>query len=210
MKKITILIIDDQQLVREAWSSLLITSPGFKITGSTESITEAIKIAANKHPHVILLEVSLKGKLSSPFVPKLLASSPRSRIIALTAHALPAYRLKMFKKGALGYITKNSSKKELIEGIMKVVKGETYICAEMKEIEKNPQKRPVKRDLFHTLTNRELQVMKLIKAGLSSKKIAFKMNLSWKTIEVHRYNIFKKLNLKKASVLINLMHKKGL
>ena len=107
----------------------------------------------------------------------------------------------------MGYVTKNSSKEEMIDAIMEVSDGHTYICNEIKTIlahqqleDKNHQPE------ISTLTQREMDIVMLIKEGLSSREIADKLNITYKTVEVHRYNILKKLNLKNTASLVNFIN----
>lgn len=118
----------------------------------------------------------------------------------------------MLQSGASGYVTKNSSKEELFEALVDVQKGNRYICEEVKnilahqELDDSGESGP---DL-NLLSRRELDVVQLIKEGLSSKEIAQKLDLSLKTVEVHRYNILKKLNLKNTAALVNFINSQGL
>jgi two-component system invasion response regulator UvrY len=118
----------------------------------------------------------------------------------------------MIQSGASGYVTKNSSKEELFAALVEVQKGNKYICEEVKnilahqELDENIDSGP---DL-NALSQRELDVVKLIKEGLFSKEIAQKLDLSLKTVEVHRYNILKKLNLKNTAALVNFINSQGL
>ena len=122
-------------------------------------------------------------------------------------HSQPAYAKKMLQMGARGYVTKNSSKEEMIQAILEVHQGNKYICDEIKNIisdqlldekENSPN--------INTLTEREMQIINLIKEGLSSKEIANSLNISLKTVEVHRHNILKKLKLKNSASLVNFIN----
>jgi len=122
-------------------------------------------------------------------------------------YSIPAYAKKLLQNGAMGYVTKNSSKEEMIDAIMEVSDGHTYICNEIKTIlahqqleDKNHQPE------ISTLTQREMDIVMLIKEGLSSREIADKLNITYKTVEVHRYNILKKLNLKNTASLVNFIN----
>lgn len=130
----------------------------------------------------------------------------------MSMHSMPVYARRILQSGASGYVTKNSSKEELFEALVEVEKGNKYICEEVKnilahqELEESPEAGP---DL-NLLSKRELEVVQLIKEGLSSKEIAQKLDLSLKTVEVHRYNILKKLNLKNTAALVNFINSQGL
>ena len=117
----------------------------------------------------------------------------------------------MLQLGAMGYVTKNSSKEEMITAIVEVSNGKRYICQEVKTIleELEADGNPDSADM-NNLSRRELDIIKLIKEGLSSKEIALQLDISLKTVEVHRYNILKKLKLKNTAALVNFINTKGL
>ena len=122
-------------------------------------------------------------------------------------HSQPAYAKKMLQIGAKGYVTKNSSKEEMIKAIIEVNNGNKYICEEIKNnisemiLEENKDVPSV-----NSLTEREIQIINLIKEGLSSKEIASNLNISLKTVEVHRHNVLKKLKLKNSASLVNFIN----
>lgn len=122
-------------------------------------------------------------------------------------HSQPAYAKKMLQIGAKGYVTKNSSKEEMIKAILEVNEGSKYICEEIKNniselvLEENKDMPNV-----NALTEREIQIINLIKEGQSSKEIATSLNISLKTVEVHRHNVLKKLKLKNSASLVNFIN----
>ena len=122
-------------------------------------------------------------------------------------HSQPAYAKKMLQIGARGYVTKNSSKEEMMKAIMEVYEGNKYICDEIKNniselvLEENKEVPNV-----NALTEREIQIINLIKEGMSSKEIAANLNISLKTVEVHRHNVLKKLKLKNSASLVNFIN----
>jgi DNA-binding NarL/FixJ family response regulator len=123
---------------------------------------------------------------------------------------MPAYAKKMLKMGASGYVTKNSSRQELIKTILEVHEGKTYICEEVKNIIIRNELEPEAKPDINLLSKRELEIVQFIKQGLSSKEISTELSLSLKTIEVHRYNILKKLDLPNAAALVNFVNHNGI
>jgi DNA-binding NarL/FixJ family response regulator len=123
-----------------------------------------------------------------------------------------AYSKKMLAAGARGYVTKNSSKEELFMAICKVYKGSIYICDDLKDKTSNdPQgKEEILTARLNTLTRRELDIIACVRQGLSSREISSKINVSPKTVNVHRYNILKKLGLNNVAMLVDLANSKGL
>jgi DNA-binding NarL/FixJ family response regulator len=137
--------------------------------------------------------------------------SPGAKIIGISMHSMPAYARRMLQMGAMGYVTKNSSKDELLTAITEVNSGRKYVCDEVKNI--LAQQELVEEGThpdMNVLSRREIDVVQLIKEGLSSKEIAIRLDITLKTVEVHRYNILKKLNLKNTAALVNFINAQGL
>lgn len=212
MERTTILLVDDHKLIRDSWSFILNSDPRFIVVGETSSGEEAIEIAREKRPKIILMDVNMSPINGFDATKQIHKISPDSRIIAVSMHTMPAYAKRMLQLGAMGYVTKNSSKEEMIKAIVEVSNGKKYICEEVKailadqELEENSDRGGDMNDL----SRRELDIIKLIKEGLSSKEIALQLDISLKTVEVHRYNVLKKLKLKNTAALVNYINAKGL
>jgi two-component system, NarL family, invasion response regulator UvrY len=133
--------------------------------------------------------------------------SPGSKIIGVSMHSQPAYAKKMLRLGAKGYVTKNSPRQEMLEAIAEVSKNNVYICQEVKNILSDQLLNgdQVTPDI-NNLSDREMQIVRSLKDGLSSKEIAAELSISLKTVEVHRHNILKKLKLKNTVSLINFIN----
>ncbi|MEP7377828.1 MAG: response regulator transcription factor [Chitinophagaceae bacterium] len=211
MQKITILLVDDHKLIRDSWSFILNSDSRFLVVGETSSGEEAVEIAREKRPKIILMDVNMTPVNGFDATKQIHKISPESKIIAVSMHTMPAYAKRMMQLGAMGYVTKNSSKEEMIAAIVEVSNGKKYICNEVKTIlaEQELDENPETADM-NNLSRRELDIIKLIKEGLSSKEIALQLDISLKTVEVHRYNILKKLKLKNTAALVNFINTKGL
>jgi DNA-binding NarL/FixJ family response regulator len=132
------------------------------------------------------------------------------KIIGVSMHSMPAYVKKMLKMGSSGFVTKNSTKEELFEAIIQVCQGKTYICEEVKQIvAKQEFETDESKPDISILSRRELEVVQLIKNGLSSREISSRLGVSLRTIEVHRYKILKKLTLPNAAALVNFVNHQG-
>jgi DNA-binding NarL/FixJ family response regulator len=211
MEKITILLVDDHKLIRESWSFILNSDPRFQVIGETSSADEAVEIAKEKKPKIVLMDINMtpvNGFEATKLVRKF---SPGSKVIGISMHSMPAYARRMLQMGAMGYVTKNSSKDELLTAIIEVHSGKKYICDEVKNIlaQQELEEDGGQPDM-NVLSRREIDIVQLIKEGLSSKEIALRLEISLKTVEVHRYNILKKLNLKNTAALVNFINAHGL
>jgi len=211
MGKITILLVDDHKLIRDSWSFILNSDSRFQVIGETSNADEAVEIARTKKPDIVLMDINMtpvNGFEATKLVRKY---SPGSKIIGISMHSMPAYARRMLQIGAMGYVTKNSSKDELITSIVEVYGGKKYICEEVKNIlaQQELEDEGGTPDM-NVLSRRELDIVQLIKEGLSSKEIALRLDISLKTVEVHRYNILKKLSLKNTAALVNFINVHGL
>jgi DNA-binding NarL/FixJ family response regulator len=207
MSKINILIADDHKLIRETWSYILNSDARFQVIGECGDAQEAVELAKTKRPHVVLMDINMTPFSGLEATQRIRKISPGSKVIGVSMHSQPAYAKKMLQMGARGYVTKNSSKEEMIKAILEVNHGNKYICDEIKNII-SEQLLDEKEDSpnINALTEREMQIINFIKEGLSSKEIATSLNISLKTVEVHRHNILKKLKLKNSASLVNFIN----
>lgn len=211
MDKISIMLVDDHKLIRESWSYILNNDSRFQVIAQSGNGEDAVEIAKEQKPRIVLMDINM-SPLNGFEVTKLLRKfSPGSKVIGMSMHSMPAYAKRMLQIGAMGYVTKNSSKVELIDAITEVNDGRKYVCAEVKNILAQ-QELVDEAGLpdMNTLSRREIDIVQLIKEGLSSKEIAVQLGISLKTVEVHRYNILKKLNLKNTAALVNYTNSQGL
>lgn len=212
MQKISILLVDDHRLIRDSWSFILNSDPRFEVIGETSNGEEAIRIAREKRPDIILMDVNMTPVNGFDATKQIRKFSPGSRIIGVSMHSMPAYAKRMLQLGAMGYVTKNSSKDEMITAVLEVHNGHKFICDEVKTIlaQQELEEGSSTTNDLNNLSRRELDIINLIKEGHSSKEIALKLDISLKTVEVHRYNILKKLNLKNTASLVNFINTQGL
>ena len=207
MEKISILIADDHKLIRETWSFILNNDTRFTVVAECGDSEQAVEMARTKKPQIVLMDINMTPISGFEATEKIRKVSPGSKVIGVSMHSQPAYAKKMLQIGARGYVTKNSSKEEMITAILEVHAGNKYICDEIKNniselvLEENKDVPNV-----NALTEREIQIINLIKEGQSSKEIAVTLNISLKTVEVHRHNILKKLKLKNSASLVNFIN----
>jgi DNA-binding NarL/FixJ family response regulator len=207
MKKVSIMIVDDHTLIRETWSFLLGKNENFEVVAECGDGERAIELARDKRPDIVLLDINMAPMSGFDVLKMIRKFSPGSKIIGVSMHSQPAYAKKMLRLGAKGYVTKNSPRQEMLEAISEVSNNQIYICQEVKNIlseqmlngdQMNPD--------INNLSDREMQIVRALKEGLSSKEIAGSLNISLKTVEVHRHNILKKLKLKNTVSLINFIN----
>ncbi|MGZ3836979.1 MAG: response regulator [Flavisolibacter sp.] len=211
MKKITIVVVDDHRLVREMWQELFRSRLDIEVIGDSGLFNEAVELIRSKRPDIVLLDINLAESSGFDIVPLVKKYAPGTKIISVSMHAQPAYAKKMLQLGAMGYVTKNSSREEIFLAIRQVLEGKKFICQEIKEIisDKVMVDGPAAPHI-NDLSLREVEIIKYIKEGHSSKEIASHLCISIRTVEVHRHNILKKLKLKNSAALVSFIHNKDL
>ena len=207
MEKITILIADDHKLIRETWKYLLSTEDQYEVVADCGSADEAVEQAKLKRPGIVLMDIDMPPFSGIEATKMIRKRSPGSRIIGVSMHCHPTYVKKMMQSGARGFITKNSSREEMLQGIFEVSKGNLFLCSEIENIMSadrifEEEGRPS----INTLTTREIEIVGYIKEGLSSREIASVLHLSLKTVQGHRQNIHKKLKLNNSAALVNYIN----
>jgi DNA-binding NarL/FixJ family response regulator len=211
MGKITVLIVDDHTLIRETWSFLVGRNENFEVIAEVGDGQKAIDIARDKRPNIVLLDINMTPLNGFDVLKMIRKQSPGSKVIAVSMHSQPAYAKKMLRMGAKGYITKNSPRQEMLDAILDVNNGNTYICQEVKNILSDQMLSEEDNAAgLNQLSEREIEVINQIRDGLSSKEIADRLAISIKTVEVHRHNILKKLKVKNTASLINYINSSGL
>jgi DNA-binding NarL/FixJ family response regulator len=203
---IKILIADDHKLIRETWTYILNRDSRFKVVGSCSNSEEAVKMTEEIHPNVVLMDINMVPFSGIEATRQIRELSPETRVIGVTMHSQPAFAKKMLQFGASGYVTKNSSREEMVTAILEVSKGNKFVCEEIKDLIAENTEDQDTNTAVNTLTEREMDVINLIRQGNSSKDISRKLEISIKTVEVHRHNILKKLKLKNAASLIHFMN----
>jgi two-component system invasion response regulator UvrY len=211
MEKITVLMVCDYRLVMEAWATLFTSDGRFIVIGQTDNAEAAYGIASRQRPNVVVVDINISPGDGIEIIKNIRRFSPQSRTIGISTHNLPVYAKKMLQAGAMGYVTKNSPKEELINALVSVRSGSRYICEEVKQVIVEDQFRiDTPEHGLRKLTRTELNIIQAIKEGLSSKEIAVQFHIALKTVEVHRYNILKKLSMRNVAALVNYMHEQGL
>ena len=207
MEKITILIADDHKLIRETWTYILNSDERFEVVAECGDAEQAVELAKELSPNIILMDINMAPFNGFEATEQIRKVSPDSKIIGVSMHSQPAYAKKMLQVGARGYVTKNSSKEEMFNAITEVYNGHKYVCDEIKTIISD-QLLDDNQDVpsINSLTEREMQIIHHIREGHSSKEIASQLDISLKTVEVHRHNILKKLKLRNSASLVNFIN----
>jgi DNA-binding NarL/FixJ family response regulator len=211
MKKISLAIVDDHKMIRQLWTKMFADNINIEVTGEAGTLEEAVEMIKTTRPDIVLLDINLAKESGMDAVPLIRKFSPGTRIIAASTHNQPSYAKKMLQLGAKAYVTKNSSYEEMVIAIEEVMKGNIYVCTEIKNIlaDQDINIDPGTPDI-KDLSFREMEIIKLMKDGLSSKEISLQLEIAIRTVEVHRHNILKKLQLKNTASLLNFINNSDL
>jgi DNA-binding NarL/FixJ family response regulator len=202
--KISVLLVDDHNLVRRGFRRILEDEPDIAVVGEAADGPSAIRLADELHPKVIVMDCAMPGMNGLEATRKILARHPTAMVLMLSMHPEETLVRQALDAGARGYVLKNAVDLELGAAIRRVVNGETVLDSQLKR----PATLRGKRNAG--LTPRELEVLQMIVDGKSNKEIATVLDLSANTVAVHRANMMDTLGLHKAAELVVYAIRNGL
>lgn len=213
-KQYRIAIAEDHTILREGLRALLISEPDFNIVCEAGDGRDAIQCIEEHQPDLILMDLSMPRMNGLEAIKEIKKRSRATMVIALTVHKSEEYILATLQAGADGYLLKDTTHAELVSAIRHVLSGKRYLSPGVSEkvIEGYlEEKRIVKtRTAWDTLTKREREILKLIAEGYKNKEIADYLCVSLKTVEKHRTNLMKKLDIHNVATLTAFAMEKGL
>ena len=203
-KKITVLLVDDHSLVRRGFRRMLEDETDMHVVGEAGSGEDAIKLAKEFHPQVVVMDCALPGMNGLQATRQIMEDSPHAAVLMLSMHTESTWVRQAVEAGAKGYILKNAMELDLGAAIRKVAAGETVFDPQVE------QKSVLKGERSAALTQRELEVLQMIVDGKSNKEIATVLDLSANTVAVHRANIMNSLGIHKTAELVVYAIRAGL
>ncbi len=213
-KPYRIVIAEDYTILREGLRSLIASDPDFQVVGEAEDGQAAMRCVEEFKPDLVLMDLSMPRISGMDAISELKRQRPQIKIIALTVHKEEEYVVEALRAGADGYMLKDTTHGELMVAIKNVLDGNRYISPGVSDrlIEAYLEaKGPVKvGSPWDSLTSRERQVLKLIAEGSKNREVADYLCISVKTVEKHRANLMKKLDLHSASELTAYAATRGL
>ena len=216
MSAMTILLAEDHQIVRQGLRALLESEPDFRIVGEASDGLEAIQLVEQLRPDVVLVDLMMPGLNGLDVTKAVKQRSPQTQIIILSMHDSEAYVVEALKKGAAGYVLKKSSARDLVEAINRVTAGHRYLSPSLSEraldayvlhMRQAQESGPTP---YETLTPRERETLRLAAEGYTNAEIALRLSISPRTVEVHRANMMRKLNLRTATDLVRYALQQGI
>ena len=208
--KITVIVVDDHELVRTGIISLLQSVENIKVVGEAASGERAIELAQKYQPAVVLMDVRMPGIGGLQATINIIRSCPNTKIIALTVCNDDLFPTKLLQAGAHGYLTKNTSRDEIEVAIKNVLQNKRYISPEIASKIALKHLSDQGSPPFELLSERELQVTMMITSGHKVQEISDVLFLSPKTVNSYRYRIFEKLQIKNDVELTRLAMKYGI
>lgn len=208
---IKVLLVDDHELVRTGIKRLLADVQGLKVIGEAETGEDAIKVAREKQPDVVLMDARMPGIGGLEATKRILRYNPDLKVIALTVHGEEPFPSMFLQAGAAGYLTKGAGVDEMVRAIKQVFAGQHYLAPEIAQQLALRQFTGAKEpNPFESLSEREMQVMMMITAGQKVQDISDKLCLSPKTVNTYRYRLFEKLGVNGDVELTHLAIRHGI
>ncbi|EHK90464.1 MULTISPECIES: two-component system response regulator NarL [Aggregatibacter] len=206
--KLKVLIIDDHPLMRRGIKQLVELEEGFEVVGGAGNGTEGINLALQTSPDLIILDLNMKGLSGLDTLKALRAEGVDARIVILTVSDAKNDIFTLIDAGADGYLLKDTEPDTLLSQLKRIAQGEVILSDSIKNLllERQSSQEPI-----YSLTDREMDVLRLIATGLSNKQIAGQLFISEETVKVHIRNLLRKLNVhsRVAATVLYFEHKNG-
>jgi DNA-binding NarL/FixJ family response regulator len=202
-----LLLVDDHSLIRAGVRALIMDLPGYAVIGEASDGTQLLALVERLDPDIVLLDISMKNTSGLDALRELKQARPRSRVLILSMHTDPALIMQALESGAHGYLLKDTTATELEHALNALRNDERYLSPAIAHTVINQalirtqtqQPAPVQ---THNLTARQLEILRLIVRGKSTREIANGLSLSIKTVETHRAQIMKRLQIHDVAGLV--------
>ena len=206
MSKIRVLITDDHAMFRQGVRTLLAAEPDLEIAGEARDAAEAVNLSRQNRPDVVLLDIGMTGMSSFEATRVIRKERPETRVVFLSMYDDDEYLAECVSIGASGYILKESPAEQLLTAIREVHRGGSYLSprllTRLVDDLRTQGHEPVRQPRFGTLTKREREILKMLAEGQSVKEIATAFELSVKTVEAHKFNLMRKLDIHNKAQLV--------
>src|ERR1700689_1799240 len=205
-ERIRLVLADDHAVVRSGLRMLLDSESDFEVVAEASDVEAARRYVRGHHPHVLVLDLNMPGGSSLEGIPVIRAESPDTQIVVLTMQQEPAFAREALGAGAVGYVLKEAADDELVQAVRRAAVGERYLNPALgARIASEPPPGPP-----DDLSEREVDVLRLIALGHTNAEIAEQLYLSVRTVETHRSHIQQKLRLSTRAELVGYALDRGL
>jgi DNA-binding NarL/FixJ family response regulator len=206
MSKIRVLLTDDHALFRHGIRTLIAAEPDMEVAGEAPNASDAVALARQVRPDVVLMDIGMPGMSSFEATRLIRKDRPETRVVFLSMYDDEDYLAECVDMGASGYILKESSGDQLLTAIREVQRGGSFLSprllTRLVDDFRNSGRFPARQPRFGSLTKREREILKLLAEGRSVKEIASSFDLSVKTIEAHKFNLMRKLDIHNKAQLV--------
>jgi len=206
MAKIRVLLTDDHTLFRQGIRTLLAAEPDLEVAGEAADAMESVNAARQLRPDVVLMDIGMAGMSSFEATRQIRKERPDTKVIFLSMYDDEDYLAECVEIGANGYVLKDSPADQLVTAVREVYRGGSYLSPRLLtrlvdgfRVQGN---NPVRQPRFGTLTKREREILKMLAEGRSVKEIATGFDLSVKTVEAHKFNLMRKLDIHNKAQLV--------
>lgn len=208
----TIVLADDHALVRSGIRSLLMAIPGIDVVGEADDGNTAIELTNRLKPDVVVMDIAMKGMNGLEAVRRLRADHPDTRFLMLSMYGSEEYVMQALNAGANGYLFKDSAAYELEKAVAEVMQGRQYLDSHISRDALELYMKKVAQDgtPIEVLTPRQREILQLIAEGNNTKEIAYRLNVSAKTIETHRAQLMERLEIRDVPGLVRYAIRTGL
>ncbi|MFY9153807.1 MAG: response regulator transcription factor [Prolixibacteraceae bacterium] len=212
MNRIKILLVDDHQIIIDGLKSLLKQNEEFLLAGEANNGREALRLIQMFDVDVVLMDIDMPVMNGIDTLKEISKNHPGTKVIILSMHQEAGMIKSLINIGANGYLLKSCSQDELIEAIQKVASGQSYFSTDvtLSLLNSNPGNQSAANQANEMLTDRETEIIKLIAEGFSNREIGSKLFISHRTVDTHRTNLMKKLNVGNIAGLISYAMKNGI
>ncbi len=206
-QKIQIVIVDDHPIMRQGVKLLLENEPDLQVCGEAEKASDAIQVIEQTQPELVIIDLTLAQGSGLELIKDLTSRFPEILSLALSMHDENLFAERVIKAGAKGYVMKQEGGEKLLTAVRKALAGQIYVSDAVaarliQNLSQPKSKTKSGRSQLESLTDREFEVFQWTGEGKSSRDIAESLNLSVKTVEAHRSNIRRKLDIKDATALV--------
>ena len=207
---IRVALCDDHAVVRSGLRRIVADEPGFEVVGEAGTAEEAVAVARAEQPDVFVMDLGLPGTSGIEATRQVVAVSPLTAILVLTVHDDVAYLRKAFDAGARGYLVKDAADVDLVVAIRQVAAGEEYVHPRLGAALLSPNATGHFGGPGGELSERELEVLRLVALGNTNAEIATELYVSVRTVETHRAHVQQKLGIKARADLVSYAREHGI
>jgi DNA-binding NarL/FixJ family response regulator len=206
-----VLVVDDQTLFRTGLTSLLAEDARVDVVGQAVDGAEAVKLAVKLKPDVVLMDIKMPNVDGLEATRQIVEQVPGAKVLILTTFETDSQVIQALKAGASGYVLKDSSASAIISSIVAVMSGERVMASAVaNRVLEMLTGTATPKEFYDGLTNREIEILKLLANGMANKQIAFRLKISEKTVRNHVSNMYEKLGIYDRSQAVLYAVKKGL